>query len=47
MRQNKAFFYPNKFLENPEAFSESCSLISGVLQGLVKICKKYIEVNHF
>ena len=33
--------------ENQEAFSESCSLISGALQGLVKICKKYMEVNHF
>ena len=34
--------------ENQEAFSEKCSLISGViLQGLVKICKKYIEVNLF
>ena len=33
--------------ENLEAFSERCSRISGVLQGLVKICKKYMEVNHF
>ena len=33
--------------ENQEAFSERCSLISGVLQSLVKICKKYMEVNHF
>ena len=24
-----------------------CCIISGVLQGLVKICKKYIEVNLF
>ena len=51
-------FFPNQFLqkfvffcvlalENEEAFSESCSLISGVLQGLVKICKKYVEVNNF
>ena len=35
-----------------EAFSESCSLIGGVVLSdavlsLVKICKKYIEVNHF
>ena len=30
-----------------EAFSESFFLISGVLQGLVQICKKYMEVNHF
>ena len=34
-------------LENQGAFSERCSLICGVLQGLVKICKKYMEVNHF
>ena len=26
--------------ENQEAFSEKCSLLSGVLQGLVKIWKK-------
>ena len=31
--------------ENQEAFSEKCSPVSGVLQGLVKICKKYMEVN--
>ena len=24
-----------------------CSVISGVLEGLVKICGKYMEVNHF
>ena len=24
-----------------------CSLVSGFLQGLVKICIKYIEANHF
>ena len=47
------FFQKNVFsfcvlvLENQEAFSESCSFISGVLQGLGKICKKYMEVNHF
>ena len=23
------------------------ALISGALEGLVKICKKYMEVNHF
>ena len=28
-------------------FNESCSLISGTLQGLVKIWKKYMEVNNF
>ena len=33
--------------QNQEAFSEKCSLISGVVQDLVKICKKYMEVNHF
>ena len=33
--------------ENQEEFSESCSLISGVLQGLVRISKKYMEVNLF
>ena len=32
---------------NPEAFIERCSLISRVLQGLVKICKKYMEINNF
>ena len=31
--------------ENQEALSEKCSPVSGVLQGLVKICKKYMEVN--
>ena len=52
------YFYPNQFYqkivffcvlaeENHNAFSERLSLISGVLQGLVKICKKYMEVNHF
>ena len=33
--------------ENQESFSERCTLINGILQGLVKTCKKYIEVNHF
>ena len=33
--------------ENQEGFSESCSLISVVLQGLVRISKKYMEVNLF
>ena len=33
--------------ENQEAFSENYSLISGVLQGLVKICRKYMEVSLF
>ena len=52
------YFFPNQFFqkvvffcvlaeENQEAFSEMCSFISGVLQGLVKICKKFMEVNHF
>ena len=31
--------------ENQEAFREKCSLISGVLQGIVKTCKKYMEGN--
>ena len=34
-------------LERQVSFSEWYSLISGILQGLVKTCKKYIEVNHF
>ena len=33
--------------ENQEAFSERYSLVSGVLEGLVKICKKYMELNPF
>ena len=33
--------------ENQEVFSERCSLMSGVLQGLVKMCKIYREVNQF
>ena len=33
--------------ENKEAFSERCSLVSGVVQCLVKTCEKYTEVNHF
>ena len=33
--------------ENQTAFSKRCSLINSILQGLVKICKKYIGVNHF
>ena len=41
------FFFCVLAQENQEAFSESCSLISGALQGLVKICKKYMEVNNF
>ena len=51
-------FFPNQFFqkvvffcvlaeENQEAFSEMCSFISGVLEGLVKICKKFMEVNLF
>ena len=34
-------------LERQVSFSERYSLISGILQGLAKTCKKYIEVNHF
>ena len=41
------FFFCILAQEYQEAFSEKCSLISGVLQGLVKICKKYMGVNHF
>ena len=52
------YFFPNQFFqkvvffcvlaeENQEAFSEMCSFISGVLQVLVKICKKFMEVNLF
>ena len=46
------FFQKNVFFwvllyENQESFGERCSLISGILQGLVKTCKKYIEVNQF
>ena len=41
------FFFCILAQEYQEAFSERCSLISGVLQGLVKICKKYMGVNHF
>ena len=33
--------------ENQETFSEKCSVISNVLPGLVKICKKYMDVNLF
>ena len=33
--------------ENQEVFSDRCSIISGVLQGLVKMCKIYMEVNQF
>ena len=43
----KWYFFCILALENQQAFSERCSLISGVMQGLVKICKKYMEVNYF
>ena len=43
----KIFFFCVLAKENQETFSEKCSLISGLLQGLVKICKKYMEVNLF
>ena len=41
--------FPKSYLaqENQESFSERCSLITGILQGFVKSCKKYTEVNHF
>ena len=41
------FFFCVLAWENQVAFGERCSCISGALQGLVKICKKYMEVNHF
>ena len=33
--------------ENQGTFSERCSLKSGVSEGLVKVCKKYMEFNSF
>ena len=33
--------------ENPETFTERCSLITCILQGVAKIFKKYVKVNHF
>ena len=41
------FFFCVLAYENKEAFSERCSLVSGVVQCLVKTCEKYTEVNHF
>ena len=52
------YFFPNQYFENivsfcvlakenQEALSERCFLVTSVLQGLNKICKKYMEVNHF
>ena len=41
------FFFCALAEENQEAFSEKFSFISGVLQGLVKIWKKYMEANLF
>ena len=48
-RINFSFFFFFAFWRKKikEAFSERCSLISVILPGFVKICKKYIEVNHF
>ena len=43
----KNFFFCVLSQENQGAFSQRCSLIGGVLQGLIKICKKYKKVNHF
>ena len=53
--ENFLYFFLNQFFqkivflpsENQKTFSEKCSLISVILQGLVKTCEKYIEVNHF
>ena len=39
--------FSKKLYENQEAFSERSFLLSGVLQGLAKICKKIMEVNYF
>ena len=49
------YFLPNQFFQKiaffcvlvKEAFSERYCLVSGVLEGLVKICKKYMELNPF
>ena len=51
------FFFLNQFFQKivllrsgvrkSGGISERCSFIRGVLQGLVKICKKYMEVNNF
>ena len=35
------------FFQFKELFSKRCSIISCVVQGLVEICKKYMEVNLF
>ena len=43
----KLYIFFAFWLKKQEAFSERCSLIGGVLRGLVKTCKKYMEVNHF
>ena len=40
-------FFPNHYFQKIVFLKKSYSLISGVLQGLVKICKKYMEVNNF
>ena len=45
--KKKLFVFCVLALENQEVFSESCSLITGVLQDSVKICKKYMEVTNF
>ena len=41
------YFFCVLAYENQEAFSQRCSITSGALQGLVKICKKFMEVKHF
>ena len=41
------FFFLTFWHKKIRRHSERCSLISGVLLGLVKICKKYMEVNPF
>ena len=41
------FFFLTFWHKKIRRHSERCSVISGVLLGLVKICKKYMEVNPF
>ena len=45
--RNFFFFFLTFWHKKIRRHSERCSVISGVLLGLVKICKKYMEVNPF
>ena len=45
--QKNLIFFCVLAQENQDELSERCSLISVILQGLVKSCEKYMEVNHF